>query len=95
MIGQHFRKTLEISSRVTICSRMTTFLGVTNSLEVTSLSGITVSLAEVICFVGSIYVKGAGTEGASIKGAGIGAACTKGTCIRDASTYAGGAYIGA
>ena len=60
-----------------------------------SLLGIMVSLADVACFAKSTCVKGIDTESASTKGLGIGAACTKGACIKNASTCAGGACIGA
>ena len=76
MIGQSFCEALEISSAVTTCLEVMTFLGVINSSEVTSLSGVTVSLGEVACFAGSTCVKGTDTEGV-----GIGAAYTKGACI--------------
>lgn len=84
---------LKISSGVITYSGVTTFLGVKNSSEVTSLLGMIVSLAKVAYFARNIYVKGNSTEDANIEGTGIGAACTKGAYIGDALTCISSAYI--
>lgn len=51
-----------------------TFLGVTNFSEVTSLSGVTVSLIEFVYFAGSTCVKGTGIKGAGTESFCIGEA---------------------
>lgn len=66
-------------------------MGLTNSLELTSLSEVTIFLTEVVCFTRNTYVKYTSTEATSTKGVDIagtyiGRAYTEGTCTD--STYA-------
>ena len=84
---------LKISSKVTICLKVTTFFGVINSLKMTFLLGVIIFLAKVACSVKNTHIKGAGTEGASIEGANIEATYIKGAYIRDASTCASNTCI--
>lgn len=72
---------------------MTIFLGVTNFLEVIFWLRVIVFLAEVAFFARNIYVKGAGTEDASIEVTGIRAACIKDIYIEDTSNCTGGIFI--
>lgn len=80
MTEQLFCEALEISLRVINYLEVITFLGVTNSSEVTFLLQVTISLVEVVCYVGSIYGKDTDTEGTSIK-----SSCIRGVYARVAS----------
>lgn len=66
-----------------------TYILLKNFSEVTSLLGVTVSFARVACSARSIYVKGTGTEVASIKNTYTGGICTGTANIGDT----GGASI--
>lgn len=87
MTRQTFCEVLKISLRVITYSEVTIFLGVSNSLEVTFLLRVTIFLAKVAYSARSTCVKGTSTEGVSTE--------STGTCIKDASTCASGACIGA
>lgn len=65
---------------------------VTNSLEVTSLLGIIVSLVKIVYSTGSTYVKNADTESAYTESLCIEGAYIKGTYLE--STCIGVTYIG-
>lgn len=85
MIGQPLCEVLELSSRVTTCSEMSNFLGVT------------VLLAEIVCFAKSIYIKDIGTKGASTKGVSISSTNAEGASTRvssDKYTYISSAGTG-
>lgn len=73
---------LEISLRVITYLKVTIFLGVTNSSNVTSLPGVIVSLAKVAYSIESTSIKGIGTEDANIEGASIKNTCIKRVYIR-------------
>lgn len=80
---------------MTTCLKVTILSEVTNSLKVKSLLEVIVSLAKVAYSVGITFIKIVGTKGASTEGASIRATFTKSACIRNTSTCAGSAYIGA
>lgn len=81
-MGQSFCKMLEISSKITTCLEVTTFLGVTNSLDVMFLLKVTVFLTEITCSAKSTFAKVAYTRVTKTEGARTSNTCTEGAFIK-------------